>query len=45
VKVKEVVYSGTTVVVSGYAFKVKNDIKGKVTFIFNEKEQSIKLIR
>ena len=45
VKVKEVVYSGTTVVVSGYAFKVKDDIKGKVTFIFNEEEQSIKLIR
>jgi len=45
VKVKEAVYSGTTVVVSGYAFKVKNDIKGPVTFIFDEEEQAIKLIR
>jgi len=45
VKVKEAVYSGTTVVVSGYAFKVKDDITGNVTFIFNEEEQAIKLIR
>jgi len=45
VKVKEAVYSGTTVVVSGYAFKVKDDIKGTVTFIFDEEEQAIKLIR
>jgi len=45
VKVKEVVYSGTTVVVNGHAFKVKDDIKGKVTFTFNEEEQAIKLIR
>jgi uncharacterized protein (DUF342 family) len=45
VKVKEAVYSGTTVVVNGYAFIVENDIQGKVTFIFNEEEQAIKLIR
>jgi uncharacterized protein (DUF342 family) len=45
VKVKEAVYSGTTVVVNGYAFEVKDDIKGKVTFIFSEEEQAIKLIR
>ena len=45
VKVKEAVYSGTTVVVSGDAFLVKDDIKGKVTFIFNEEEQAIKLMR
>jgi len=45
VKVKDAVYSGTTVIVSGYAFKVKDDIDGKVTFIFNEEEQAIKLIR
>jgi len=45
VKVKEAVFSGTTVVVSGYAFKVKDDIKGKVTFIFNEEEQAVKLLR
>jgi hypothetical protein len=45
VKVKEAVYSGTTVVVNGYVFKVKDNIKGQVTFIFNEEEQAIKLIR
>ena len=45
VKVKEAVYSGTTVVVSGYAFKVKDDIKGTVTFIFDEEEQAIKVMR
>ena len=45
VKVKEAVYSGTTVVVSGYAFVVKDDIKGKITFIFNEEEQAIQLVR
>jgi len=45
VKAKEAVYSGTTVVVSGYAHKVNEDIEGKVTFILNEEEQAIKLIR
>lgn len=45
VKVKEAVYSGTTVVVNGDAFIVENDIQGKVTSIFNEEEQAIKLIR
>jgi hypothetical protein len=45
VKAKEAVYSGTTVVVSGFAFKVMDDITGNVTFIFNEEEQAIKLIR
>jgi uncharacterized protein len=45
VKVKEAVYSGTTVVVNGYAYKVNDDIKGKVAFIFDREEQAIKLIR
>ncbi len=45
VRAKEAVYSGTTVVVRGFAFKVMDDITGNVTFIFNEEEQAIKLIR
>jgi uncharacterized protein len=45
VKVKGVVYSGTTVFVSGYAFKVKDDIKGKVTFIFDKEELAVKMIK
>ena len=45
VKVKGVVYSGTTVFVSGYVFKVKEDIKGKVTFIFDKEELAVKMIK
>ena len=45
VKVKGVVYAGTTVFVSGYAFKVEDDIKGKVTFILDEEEQAVKMVR
>ena len=45
VKVKGVVYSGTTVFVSGYVFKVKKDIKGKVTFIFDKEELAVKMIK
>ena len=45
VKVKGVVYSGTAVFVSGYVFKVKDDIKGKVTFIFDKEELAVKMIK
>jgi uncharacterized protein (DUF342 family) len=45
VKVKEAVYYGTTVVVSGFAHKVNKDMEGKITFILNEEEQTIQLIR
>ena len=45
VKVKGVVYSGTTVFVSGYAFEVKDDIKGKVAFILDEEELAVKMVR
>lgn len=44
VKVKGVVYSGTTVFVSGYVFKVKDDIKGNVTFIFDKEELAVKMV-
>jgi len=45
VKVKGIVYSGTTVFVSGYAFKVKDDIKGKVAFIFDKEELAVKMVK
>jgi len=45
VKVKGVVYSGTTVFVSGYAFRVMDDIRGKVTFILDEEKLSVKMVR
>ncbi|MBW1780491.1 MAG: DUF342 domain-containing protein [Deltaproteobacteria bacterium] len=44
VRVKGVVYSGTTVFVSGYAFKVKDDIVGKVVFVFDNEEQAVKMV-
>ncbi len=45
VKVKGVVYSGTTVFINGYAFKVTDDIKGKVTFILDKEELVVKMVR
>jgi len=44
VDVKKAIYSGTTVFVSGYAFHVKEDIRGKVAFVFNEEQQVVELI-
>lgn len=43
--VKKSIYSGTRVFVSGYAFHVKEDIRGKVAFVFNEEQQAVELIR
>ncbi|MCF8146062.1 MAG: FapA family protein [Deltaproteobacteria bacterium] len=45
VKVKGIVYSGTTVFVNGYALKIKDDIEGKVIFILDEEELAVKMIR
>jgi len=45
VKVKGVVYSGTTVFMNGYAFNVTDDIKGKVIFILDEQEGVVKMVR
>lgn len=45
VKVKTVVYSGTTVMVNGYVCKVSDDIKGKVIFVLDEEEQAVKMVR
>ncbi len=44
VKVKKIVYFGTTVVVCGYVYLVKEDIRGKVMFVLNAKQQSIELV-
>ncbi|MFO7987184.1 MAG: FapA family protein [Desulfatiglandaceae bacterium] len=45
VKVKGTVYSGTTVFVNGYAYKVTDDIEGKAIFILDEEELIVKMVR
>ncbi len=44
VKVKKTAYFGTTVVVCGYGYYVKEDIGGKVMFVPNAEQQSIELV-
>jgi uncharacterized protein (DUF342 family) len=44
IKVNGGVYSGTTVMVNGYAYKVSEDIKGKVIFMLDEQEQVVKMV-
>ncbi|MBW2194641.1 MAG: DUF342 domain-containing protein [Deltaproteobacteria bacterium] len=43
VKVKKAVYAGTIVVVSGYGYHVKDDIKGKTTFFLNLEKQAVEI--
>ena len=43
VKVNKAVYSGTTIIVSGHVYHVKEDIRGKTRFVFNEEQQDVDL--
>jgi uncharacterized protein (DUF342 family) len=43
VKVNKAVYSGTTIIISGYAYHVKEDIRGKALFVLNEEQQTVEL--
>ena len=43
VKVNKVVYSGTTIMINGYVYHVKEDIKGKALFVLNEEQQAVEL--
>ena len=43
VKVNKVVYSGTTIIINGYVYHVKEDIKGKALFVLNEGQQAVEL--
>ena len=43
VKVNKAVYSGTTIIISGHVYHVKEDIKGKTLFVFNEEQQAVDL--
>ncbi len=43
VKVKKAVFAGTIVFMRGYAYHVKDDVKGKVRFVWNEEEQVVEL--
>jgi len=44
VKVNKVVYSGTTIMINGCVYHVKEDIKGKARFVLNEEQQAVELI-
>ena len=41
VRAKKAVYQGTTVVIRGCAYHVREDIMGKVTFVFNQEQQAV----
>lgn len=43
VKVNKAVYSGTTIIISGHVYHVKEDIRGKSLFVFNEEQQAVDL--
>ena len=43
VKVNKVVYSGTTIIINGYVYHLKEDIEGKSLFVLNEEQQAVEL--
>ncbi|MGB5991300.1 MAG: FapA family protein, partial [Desulfobacterales bacterium] len=43
VKVNKAVYCGTTIIISGYVYHVKEDIIGKAMFVLNEEQQAVEL--
>jgi len=43
VKVNKAVYCGTTIIISGCAYYVKEDIRGKALFVLNEEQQAVEL--
>ncbi len=45
IRVKKVVYSGTTIMVGGYAYEVRDNIRGQVKFILNTNEKVVEPIR
>ena len=45
VKVQKAVYSGTTVVVQGHPYHIKEDIRGRAVFVLNPEEQVVELVR
>ena len=44
VKTKRAVFFGTIVVMRGYAYHVKDDVMGKVKFVWNEEKQVVELV-
>jgi len=42
---KRAVFSGTIVVMRGYAYHVKDDVMGKVRFVWNEEKQVVELVK
>ncbi len=43
VKVNKAVYCGTTIIISGFAYHVKEDIREKALFVLNEEQQAVEL--
>ncbi|MBW2603470.1 MAG: DUF342 domain-containing protein [Deltaproteobacteria bacterium] len=43
VKVNKAVYCGTTIIINGVVYHVKEDIKGKALFVLNEEQQAVEL--
>jgi uncharacterized protein (DUF342 family) len=43
IKVNKAVYSGTTIMISGYIYHVREDIIGKALFVLNEEQQAVEL--
>jgi uncharacterized protein len=43
VKVNKAVYCGTTIMISGFAYHVKEDIRGKALFVLNEEQQAVQI--
>jgi len=44
VKVNKVVYAGTTIIICGCVYHVKEDIRGKVLFVLNEEQEAVELL-
>jgi hypothetical protein len=42
-KVNKAVYCGTTIIISGCAYYVQEDIRGKALFVLNEEQQAVEL--
>ena len=45
IRVEKGVYPATTVVVGEYAYRVKDEIRDKVTFVSNREDEGVKIIR
>jgi uncharacterized protein (DUF342 family) len=45
IKVKKIAYSGTTIIVGGYSYEVRDDILGQVKFVLNPNDKIIEPVQ